>query len=244
MLRNKPCCFILLPLLLNLFISSIWADEHLVIEQTMKYMNRVYPKQVTDLWFSQNSFCIKSGRQVIIYRRDLGKIWNILPSRNKYFESDIAKTDKPEEQANTQVSIHKLGQTYNPQFDWLINPVVANDNISGYDCKKFLINGDADYAETNVEIWGTQKLPFAINDLHKEAFEYIQNEKWNNILKSFPQLKDFIIIKSKETNIAAIAPEMIIEREIAKIESTNPPENIYEIPKGCVRVNSFEELYK
>jgi hypothetical protein len=195
------------------------------------------------LWYGEKSFTINAGRTIIIYRKDLGKIWTVMARENKYFEETISEPAKQETDQVENVSIHRLGQDYEPVFDWIIKPAYSLENIGGFDCKKISANGDADYAEINIDIWIAQNTDLVMNDLLKTAFEFMSDDNWRTLYKTHPELKDFFIIKSASTLIGAIAPERITEKEMKIEKNATPPAGIFELPKGCVKVNSINELY-
>lgn len=230
-------------LFLLVSISTLYAEGHIVIERTFKYMSRTYPKTVTNLWFGENSFTINAGRTIIIYRKDLGKIWTILTKNNRYYESLISESEKPETNEEETVSIHKLGQNYEPVFDWIIKPGNSTENVGGFECNKITANGDADYAEINIDIWTAKNTGVVMNDLLKTAFKYMADDNWRALYKLHPELKDLFIVKSIDTLVSAIAPDRITEKEMKIETNVTPPGNIFELPKGCVKVNSINELY-
>lgn len=229
-----------------LFVSGhLMADKHIVLEQVRKYMNQTFPRLNTNIWVSGNNFSIRSLSSVIIYRGDLGKIWRIVPFRNKYYEEDISKPEIQSEQKKQISNIHKIGQEfYDPQFDWQLDPHTSTDTARGYKCVKFTANGDADYADDTIELWGTKESPVKMDETLKTAFEYYSEDNHKTVRKLFPILNDYLIVKMVEKINHSISPITLIETVISKQEDTASPANMYELPKGCIKVNSIDDLYK
>lgn len=244
MFKNRTILFLSAVLLLFSFAGALKAESHLIIEQTRKYMGQVYPKRITNVWISENAFSIRSLSNVIIYRRDLGKVWHLLPFKNRYYEQDIAEFEKSADPVKEKISVHKLGQNYTPEYNWILKPGNSDETVNGYECKKFVALGDADFADDKIEIWGPHNSPLKLDDLAKKALMYYAENNYQGIVKLFPELNNYLIVKLVERINNSIAPEIINETLITKIEETPPNQTLYELPKGCTKVNSIDDLYK
>ena len=243
MFKNK-LTFYLLFLFAVMMTTVAKADGHLMIEQIRKYMNNPSPKAITEIWIGEQAFYVKNGRMIVIYRKDLGKVWTIFPARKKYYEEQINSPVKNEEENNNDKSFHKTGYDYEPVFDYVLNETKKTEKIKEIDCRQIIALGDADYAQDNIEIWFSKNVPIDLGGLYKEAVKYTISSDFDKVYKLYPELYNNLVLRSKETVENAIAPAIIYEREVSKVEKSAPPENIYEIPSGCVKVNSIEELYK
>jgi hypothetical protein len=227
---------------ISIFISiyfPVLGDDHILVERTMSYMGHIYPKRINEYWITDNNVYLKSGSFVTITRYDLKKRWIIFPDQKKYVEESISITKK---ETKSNQSIHETGWDYNPAYDWIIKKSDRKQDINGWECQEIIADGDADYAEKNIEIWVSKDIP--INIQHFNDLVQRTNEEWAGIFQTFPELKKLFIVKTRQTIVNAIAPAKHLENKVIKAEIAEPPQNIYDLSEGLEKLNSLKELYR
>ena len=219
-----------------MFFSFVYGDDHLVYEESRSYMGHHSPKTTRETWLTENKACIRYRRFMSIIRLDLKKKWSVYPGFKAYLEEPLDLQAKEEKK-----SIYDIGWDYTPQYDWTVKETGESQQINGWECKKIIVHGEADYAELTIVMWLSKDGP--INSERYHTMIQTASEERREILTAFPALKDFIVVEAKYTIQRPISPPITREVKMVKAEVADPPPNIYQIPPGLEKVNSLMELY-
>ena len=224
--------------------TTLVADDHLVIERTRSYMGTTSPKRTSEIWLGDSAVCIKGGRVSTILRFDLEKSWTVSPGRNRYFEEPLKPPEGDPSPAKRDTNMHTFGFDYEPEYDWIVDTTDRRDSINGMLCRHVVASGDADFAERTVDLWITQDTPIRLGRYFKKCLRYTLGPDWKGLYRAFGELREYLIVRSLETAEPAIAPTIILESRIARAEVATPPDRTYELPAGCTKVDSSDELYR
>lgn len=217
------------------------ADDHIVEESTRTYMGRTIPPMTSEIWVGENKMCYKGRSFNYIYRYDLKKRYTLNLRNKKYLEEPLEEPSQPEEKEKAR--IQTLGFDYSPVYDWIVKKTDEEKIIDGYNCRLFILEGDADYAEEKRELWITQDVPVDLDRYYEFVVKPGLNEEWIRIYEKNPELKHSVTLESQTITEHPIAPTMTWKSKITKIESVEPPEGLYELPEGFQKVETREELY-
>ena len=232
---------LLIVLFTMIIIVSLRADDHVVQEFTRTYMGRTIPARTNETWIGEDKYYHKSGNFITITRYDLNKKWIIFPRQKRYLEEPIEKKISNEKEEPSR--IQELGFNYQPEFDWIVRQTEDERIIDGKTCRCTIFEGDADYAEETREYWLTEDLPIDLERYHQVLIDPIEDKYWAAYYQAFPIEKYALPLETKIITENAIAPTMTWNFEMIRVETAEPPDNIYEIPEGYARVNTREELY-
>ena len=234
--REAIYVFFVMIIFMTAFLP-LGGDDHLIQEETRSYMGRTYPTMTRETWIAENKACMLIGQFKTIIRQDLGKKWDVYPDLKAYLESPIEDQAKDKEE-----SIHDIGWDYTPEYDWTVEETNETQVIDGRECIKIIARGDADYAEQIIDMCISKKPPLDTQRYYRLISTI--DGKWKDILAAYPKLKDALVVQSGYTRINPIAPTMTGETRLIKVETAEPPPNLYEIPEGMEKVESMEELYR
>ena len=243
MKRISRFYFIFVVIVFMIACFTVFGDDHILVESTRSYMGHIFPKMTSEFWVTNDNVYVKSRRFITITRYDLKKKWMISPEQKRYFEESVDRPvhgDKDKETPSKQ-SIHDVGWDYIPHYDWIIEKTDQKQEISGWECQKVIADGDADYKEKTIEIWVSKNAPINIDRFNNMTL--LADEEWENIFQTSPELKKMFIVQTKHTIVNDIAPTIYRENKLIKAETADPPQNIYELPEGLEKVNSFRELF-
>jgi hypothetical protein len=206
------------------------------------------PRNFTDeFWVGDNAACIKSRTGTTIFRFDLGRVWVINTRGKKYFEQSIEDyITSDSENRKQEVSIHELGWEYDPEFEWTVEKLDEEKVITGWKCRHFLIRGEADFTEIQIDLWVSDEIDIPHKSFLKDiVFKPVTRSEWNwnEAALRLDELYSGLIVSSKVVSEPPIARTITYIKTIDKIEAADPPEGIYEIPEGTLKVSSLEELY-
>jgi len=221
--------------------ADVLAADHLRSETKRTYAGTAWPSRVSDAWIGENGVYLKSGRFITIFRFDLGKRWTIRSDSTLYAEEPLTAPGT-DEQVDT--NIHKLGFSYTPRYIWTLERTDRIDTVNSLICQKIILHGDADYSTKTTEIWLTKNVPVDIRQIYRSFVDYTADDDWRSIYREFPDLKDFLVVRSIETEKPAIASTTVVEKTITAAERVETPAAMYDLPSGCKRVSSRDDLYK
>ena len=242
MRSNNIFHLVSLALLLSIcFGVNALAADHLRSEIKRTYAGNTWPTRVSDLWIGEKGVYLKSGRFVTIFRFDLGKRWTMKSDSTLYAEEPLTRPDTAE---NQDQDIHKLGYSYTPRYVWDLERTDRVDTLNGLVCKKIILHGDADYSTKTMEIWLTKDVSVDIQRMYRSFVDYTADDVWRSIYRSFPDLKDFLLVRAIETEEPPIASTIVVEKLITTAERVETPAGMFEIPSGCRKVTSRDDLYK
>lgn len=222
--------------------ASAWADDHFVSEVRRSYMGRTSPPQPSEVWVGGDGVYVRNGSVVVISRYDLKKKWTILPGRKKYLEEPLTPSPSRGEPARP-VRIQEYGFDYEPFFEWTVLDTAETATISGLSCRKMVARGDAEYAEDVREMWVTAEAPVDVKAYFEKVIKPNLDGPWSKIYESRGNLRNGLIMKSRTTTEPAIAPTIVTEMSVLKVEKAAPPARIYEIPEGFEKVATRADLY-
>ena len=220
------------------------ADDHIVKTYSRSYMGRNYPPQTREYWISEQGTVQNLGWIRIIQRRDLGKTWILNMTSKRYLEEPLDGKGSSET-STAPTRIQERGFDYTPRFEWLAEKTQEAEIIDGWPCEKWILRGDADYAEEVQEIWYASEVPIDA----KRHFDVLlkpgsdANESLEKLYREHPELRSMFPIRTVITTENAIAPVMVGRFDVTTLEQTTPPENLYDIPEGFTRVDSRDALY-
>jgi hypothetical protein len=147
----------------------------------------------------------------------------------------------PSESPPQKEKLHNEGFNYEPEYDWVVKETKEEKVICGIKCRKFIFDGDADYAEKIVELWIADDLGIDIGDYGERFDNNLHSYEYGELLKLSDTLKDSFILYAKEIEEHFIAPQRISESQILKLEDISPPEGIYELPEGFKKIEPAKE---
>ncbi len=132
------------------------ADLH--VQKEEKRYSRDLSRSSTstvEIWRSKNAEYHAVRDQITITRQDLKK-------------KGGSSMPRPRPTWKCLLTIHLLlrlweklnneGYEYEPEFDWMLKATGEEKEICGFSCKKFVLEGDADYSEKTIELWVTDAI--------------------------------------------------------------------------------------
>jgi hypothetical protein len=221
--------------------SSVYADDHVIIEQIRSGMGTRFPPRTTEIWLSETGLAVTSGRMITITRSDLQKRWTLSMQTKRYFEEPLSPPAV--QPKNDTIAIQRQGWDYQPVYDWVVSEPQKEELVGEQRCRLILADGDADYSTESVELWVAEKVPIDLVRFHERVASKMMDSEWQGLLTACPALKTSFIMKSVDKTDFPIAPPMTMESRVTKIEAAASPPKTYELPEGFQRVKSIEELY-
>jgi hypothetical protein len=222
-------------------------DKHIVFKWSFIYGELPTRNYTDEFWVGDNAACIKSRMGTTVFRFDLDKVWIINTRGKKYFEQSIEDYIKSDsENHKHEVSIHDLGWDYDPEFEWTVEKLDDEKFITGWKCRHFLIKGEADFTEIQIDLWVSGEIDIPHKSVFKDIiFKPVTRSEWDwdEAALRLGKLCPDLIVSSTVVNEPPIARTITYIKTIDKIEQVAPPEGIYEIPEGTLKVSSLEELY-
>jgi hypothetical protein len=230
-------------ILLGLGGLVLAADDHLIEEVTRTYRGNTSPKQIRETWIGADRMAYKMGAFQIVTRYDLKKVWTINPAKKLYFEEDLpAGEAKPEPEK--PVRIQELGWDYVPRYDYTARDTDEEQTINGILCRKYIVEGEADFAQETREIWIGRKVPIDLVRYDQKILQSDRDPIWKALSAIDPSLRPAVSMLTRSVSEPAIAPTMIWNFELTKVESAEPPAGIYDIPAGFTKAATREEIYR
>jgi hypothetical protein len=217
------------------------ADDHVVLERIRSYMGTTAPKVATEIWLSDTAVFVEKRDVVTIYRFDLGKIWKIPATRSEYSEEPLTPPDVQETHIKQDSSVHSTGFEYEPEYDWHVTRTDREDTVNGYACRHFLARGEADYAQRSIDMLVANDVPINVIRFYTLYLEYSIDSGWRSLYRTDRQLQECFLMKAAEAVELPIAPTMTFEMTVTKVEATNPPNGIYDLPRGLKKAATGDE---
>jgi hypothetical protein len=237
MLRSKTK-FLIVTLLGFFCLSSIAsiasADIHLIKTMRMEYGG--YPRPALppiEIWLSPTCGHIIYKNKITIAHYDRGVKWIVDLNDSTYKEIPI---EPDADEKETEEKLHNQGFVYEPEFNWILQTTDEDTVLCGAPCKKFIVEGDADYAEKIIEIWAAEDIGIELN-VNEKSLHYFQGQEMADLIDQFQELKGLNIMLEKSTSEEAIAQIRILTIEIIKLEDAVPPDGIYQLPHGLKRID-------
>ena len=223
-------------------VAAAGADDHVASELKRSYMGRTYPAQPSEVWLGADRTYVREGAVVVITRTDLGKRWVILPGRKKYLEEPLTAAPEKEGPA-APVRLQEYGFDYEPAYEWSFHETGETATVGGLRCRKYVARGDAEYAEEVREMWVAESPPIDAKAYFERVVKPGLDPAWLRIYQGHGPLKRGLVMRSVTTTEPAIAPTMMIEILVTKLETLPPPAGIYDLPGGLRKVTTRAELY-
>jgi hypothetical protein len=219
-----------------------WADDHVVSELRRSYMGRTFPVQPSEVWLGADRTYVRDGAVVIITRSDLAKRWIILPGRKKYLEE---AWPVPVEKKGPQapVRLQEYGFDYEPGYEWTVRETQETATFGGLPCRKYVVRGDAEYAEEVREMWVAESPPIDAKAYFERVVKPGLDPAWLKIYQNHTLLRRGLVMRSVTTAEPAIASTTVVEVLVTKLEDAPPPAGIYDLPGGLRKVATRAELY-
>jgi hypothetical protein len=222
--------------------AAAGADGHIVSELRRSYMGRTYPAQPSEVWLGADRTYVRDGAVVIITRLDLGKRWIVLPGRKKYLEEPLPVPVKDKGPAEP-VRLQEYGFDYEPRYEWTVRETAESAVVGGLPCRKYVVRGDAEYAEEVREMWVAEDPPIDAKAYFERVVKPGLDPAWLRIYQDHGALRRGLVMRSVSTTEPAIAPAMVVEILVTKLETIPPPAGIYDLPAGLLKVATRAELY-
>jgi hypothetical protein len=230
-------------ILLGLGGLTLAADDHLVEEASRTYRGNTSPKQIRETWIGADRKSYKNGAFQIITRYDLKKIWTVNAAKKLYFEEDLP-TEEAEQAPEKPVRIQELGWDYVPRYDYTARDTGEEQTINGILCRKYIVEGQADFAQETREIWIGRKVPIDLVRYDQKVLRSERDPIWKALLAADPALRPAVPMRTRSIGEPAIAPTLIWNFELTKVESAEPPDVIYDLPPGYAKAATRGELYR
>lgn len=239
-MRKKTIFLLSLLFLFPLFsLRSHAADVHAVVESSRTYMDFTR-KYTNEYWIAKDKTCRKADTFIWITRKDLGLMWSINLRDNSYMEEKITPPKKPgQAPLKKQLDIHTLGWEYNPEYDWSIKKTGEKKDINGIPCELVTAQGEADFSEISLNLWLARdaKIPGSV-ELYNLTIDALRGDMQRGaIVEVLMKFKDRAPIHRIEIIENPIAPTIRQESQVKKLEKTEPPPKIYELPEGLKKIS-------
>lgn len=220
----------LIAVLLCISMPSI-ADIHIVkrIRRFSKQSSETISYTV-DTWIAHDREYRAGNHTVRIKRYDLNRHWYIDNRTKTFIEWFLVESAEQERQED----LHNEGFIYEPEYDWEIRDGGKAKVIGGIQCKQFILDGDADFADKVIELWVADSLP--VGEQYREALlgHFAQSET-HSIMAMFPRLRGAFIVSERTTTKLPVIARFSVESKIVYLEEAEPPPRIYELPKDVQR---------
>jgi hypothetical protein len=222
--------------------SSAGADDHLVSELKRTYMGRTFPARTTEVWLGRDRTLVREGSIVVITRYDLKKRWILRPDRKEYMEEPVAVSTRKGKSAKPE-RIQEYGFDYEPLYEWTLEETPDTATMASLSCRKIIARGEAEYASEVRELWVATAPPIDIKAYYERIAAPRLDEGWTKIYHCNETLRKGLVMKSRIATENAIAPTMVVEMIVTKIERATPPDEAYELPDGFRKVMTRDQLY-
>ena len=216
-------------------------DDHIVSQQSRTYMGNTMPPMTQDLWVSDQAVWMSSGRTTALLRFDLGKRFYLNPAQKRYYEEPLAGPAPAA--GTTSERIQEVGWNYVPEYDWTLLATGDEKVIDGRTCRRFILDGDADYAEEVREYWVSRDVPIDVGRYYRLITKRELRGQLLAIYEATPLLREGLIIESQTTTENPIAPTIVWANKVTKLERADPPAGIYEVPSDFEKVSSLRDLF-
>jgi hypothetical protein len=222
---------------------KLMADDHIIREQTRTYMGSTTPPRRSEIWMGEGKIYYLYGSAVTITRYDLKKKWTILPEQKRYLEEPLGGESRPAPKGPKTERIQTVGFDYQPEYDWVFRNSGHTEMVDGMNCRLVVLEGEADYAREVREMWVTREAPVDAKRYFQQILQPGLDPKLAAVYRKSADLRNGMVVKSRTVTEPAIAPPVVLESRIVRMEAAPPPAGIYDIPAGFRKVSSLEELY-
>ena len=226
--------FLLLP-----GVTANASDVHATIENSRTYMDytRTY---VFEYWLTDIKSYIQRDNAVWITRKDLGLTWQIDLDERTYTEEKIKK-NTGSKRSKVQ-DIHTLGMDYEPQYDWTVKDTGDTKNINGFPCRLFAASGDADFSEISLKFWiCIEGQAYNRDEYRTFVLEQLKNDgRLKPLYGTLKKFKHSFPVLREENIESPIAPKMTRVVKVTKLERTDAPPKIYDLPEGLRKISGEE----
>jgi hypothetical protein len=216
------------------FSALCHADAHLVTMRSWEYGGYQRGDPILmEVWLSPGAECRMAPDKILIHRYDKGLRWIIDTAGGTYREMPV---DPVEPEDVSEEILHNEGFEYEPEFDWILEETGEDTVLCGIPCRKYVLDGDADYAETVIEFWAAEDTGIGAG-INERSLHYLRGYEMADLIDQFEELTGCLILFEKSTIEGAIAPKKVIEFEVIEFEDAAPPEGIYELPDGLKQID-------
>ncbi len=205
-------------------------------------MGGTSPAQVFEVWLGGDRTFVRVGSFVVITRHDLEKRWIVRLDRNAYFEEPLSPREHNRKPAKA-ARIQEYGFYYEPLYEWTLQETPDTATVGGLSCRKIIARGEAEYASEVRELWVAAAAPIDVKSYYERIERPRFDESWVKIHQCNETLRGGFVMKSLITSEHPIAPTMVAEMIVTKIERATPPDGTYEPPAGMRKVATRDELY-
>jgi hypothetical protein len=193
------------------------------------------------IWVGDEAVHISRGRSVVLLRFDLEKRITLNPERELFLAEPLAEAPSaaPEEPERIQ----EVGWDYVPDYDWTLRDTGEERVVDGRTRRLVVLEGDADYAEEVRELWVSGDVPVDVDRYFRLVASREPTGGLPALFERTPILRDGFIVESRTTTENPIAPTIILETRVVKMETAEPPPGIYEVPPDYQEVGTVRDLF-
>jgi hypothetical protein len=229
---------------LAFLVFMIFIAQHCLADLHVQKEEKRYSKDLSrnststaDVWRSKSAEYYAARDQITITRQDLKKRWVINAKAKTYLEISLDHPPSPE----AREKLHNEGYEYEPELDWVLKETREEKEICGFGCKKFVLEGDADYSKKTIEIWITDAV-----GIHQDSYDHperdFQGREAGPLLEKYEPLKNRFVLWEKVIDERPIGQTYIWESRVLKIEEAQAPAGIYDLPQGLKKEELTDEF--
>lgn len=188
---------------------------------------------VTEYWFTKDKICILRNPVKTIYRKDLG-IYCMINLKTSVIRTDSVKNLVTDVPRNKSTDIKYVGQSYEPEFEWQKPQYLKKDTVANYRCNLYKCEGDADFDRISLEyaLTSFENKPMADLFNQKIISIYSLQNKRKPVLDHLKDHESMIPLKIVERVENAIAPFILTEIVVEKLEIADTTDMIFDIPEA------------
>lgn len=224
--------------------AVLWADDHVVWEETRTSMGSTMPPRRSEVWIAKDKvYYLNSGRVGNISRSDLGKMWTVLLGQNRYFEESMPEPSAPSQKTAAPARIQSVGFDYQPEYEWTLRDSGRTDVVNGRSCRVLTVEGEADYAREVREVCVAYGTPIDAKEYFRKMGSLGVDPSFIAFYWATPALNEGLALRMRTIAEPALGPTRSVETRILSTESTSPPDGIYDIPAGFQKADP-QELFR
>lgn len=218
--------------------SCLWADDHVVWEETRTFMGSAPPPRRSEVWIAKDKvYYLNAGRVGNILRSDLGKMWTVLIGQRRYFEEAMAASATRPEKPAAPARIQSVGFDYRPEYEWTLRDSGRTEEVNGRSCRVFTAEGEADYARETRELCVAYGTPIDAKNYFEKMGSLGADPSFVAFYRTTPALNEGLALRMRTVTTPALGSTMTVEIRILSAESTSPPDGVYDIPAGFQKAN-------
>jgi hypothetical protein len=207
---------------------------HAVVSSTRTYMD-ASRKTESEYWFTKSKTYITNGRITTLIRNDLGVVYTVIVRSNQYYVDSIKPASKEVPEVKKLDFRHLGVDRYAPDYDWTIDRKSGKDTSGLFSSDHYLAEGDADFDMVKLEYWVSkpddQEMAHLFRDIQLNSMSSLTSRK--PLVDLLKKNKRCIPLKIIELIDNPIAPPMLNQIIVEKLESGKAPANIFELPAGA-----------